>query len=250
MPSGARAWMSNRSTFVQSGCPAIRDGVLMLYANWMMARSGTLIIVTPPCQLTVTWLAPERFTLTEATSNTAGACARAPADTTATSTSTPPALLMADLVMLLLTATPRRLAGFPFAGAVGRFRTARDGLRLLDLRLHRLLLLGAHRVEALSQRLHEVDDFRRLGHLGGDDFLAGDLGVDDLPQPLAVLVLVVLQVQLAVERRDHLPGELHLLRPDLRRDGVQLLDFVDAANFRVVMQRVHHEAFLLRPHGH
>ena len=37
------------------------------------ARSGTLIIVTPPCQLTVTCVAPDLFALTEATSNVAGA---------------------------------------------------------------------------------------------------------------------------------------------------------------------------------
>jgi hypothetical protein len=40
-----------------------------------MARSGTLIIVTPPCQLTETWLAPDLFALTEATSKVAGDCA-------------------------------------------------------------------------------------------------------------------------------------------------------------------------------
>jgi hypothetical protein len=48
-----------------------------------------LIIVTPPCQLTVTCVAPDLFALTEATSNVAGACALACASINSASTSVP-----------------------------------------------------------------------------------------------------------------------------------------------------------------
>src|SRR5260221_11008532 len=63
--------------------------------------------------------------------------------------------------------------------------------RLRDCGFRRLLFLGADRVQTLPERVHQVDDLgRRLGRRG-DDFLAGDLRVDEPLQALAVLVLVV-----------------------------------------------------------
>ncbi len=66
--------------------------------------------------------------------------------------------------------------------------------RLGNRGLGRLLLRGADRVEALLQRIHQVDgpgwrlDRRR------DDLLACNLGLDDAMQPFAIFVLVVGQV--------------------------------------------------------
>ena len=65
----------------------------------------------------------------------------------------------------------------------------------VDDRLGRLLLLRADRVEALPQRVHQVDDLRRRLDRRRDDLLAGDLRVDDLLQPFAVFVLVVGQIE-------------------------------------------------------
>src|SRR5207247_215889 len=84
-----------------------------------------------------------------------------------------------------------------------------------DCRFGWRLLLLAHAIEAPAERLHEVDDLRRLLHVLRDDLAAGDLRVDDLLQPFAIFVLVVLQVQRRFERRDDLLGELDLFRLDL-----------------------------------
>src|SRR5262252_7267386 len=67
--------------------------------------------------------------------------------------------------------------------------------------LGRLLLAGADRIEALLQRVHQVDDlWRRVGRGCRDDLLARDLRVDDLLQPLAVLVAVARQIERLLER--------------------------------------------------
>ena len=74
----------------------------------------------------------------------------------------------------------------------------------------RFLLRGADRVEALLQRLHQVDDSGRCLDRRRDDLFPGDLGFDDALQPLAVFVLAVGQIERPLER-DHLLGELHFL---------------------------------------
>ena len=95
----------------------------------------------------------------------------------------------------------------------------------------------------------------RLTTFGGastcrrDDLLAGDLRVDDLLQPFAVLVLVGRQVERPLEGPDHLLRQLDLLRLHLRRHRVQLLHRVDAADLRGMVQRVHHDPALLRLDG-
>ena len=81
------------------------------------------------------------------------------------------------------------------------------------------------------------------------DLLAGDLRVDDRLQASAVLVPVVGQVQRLLERLDHLPRELGFLGLDRRRHRIELVDRVDAAHLRRVMQRVHHDAALERADG-
>jgi hypothetical protein len=52
-------------------------------------------------------------------------------------------------------------------------RRGRLGFR--ELRLGRLLLVGAHRIEAAAQRLHQVHDLRRLLGLRRDDLLPATL---------------------------------------------------------------------------
>ena len=63
--------------------------------------------------------------------------------------------------------------------------------RLGNRGLGRLLLRGADRVEALLQRIHQVDDPGWRLDRRRDDLFPGDLGFDDALQPLAVFVLVV-----------------------------------------------------------
>src|SRR6202140_1230121 len=73
--------------------------------------------------------------------------------------------------------------------------------------LRRFLLRGADGVEALLQRLHQVDDPGWCFDRRRDDLFPGDLGFDDALQPLAVFVLVVGQIEWPLERRDPLLGE-------------------------------------------
>ena len=57
------------------------------------------------------------------------------------------------------------------------------------------------------------------------------------------------QFSVPFEVLDHLLGELDLVRLDLGRDGLQLVDVVHAAHFLGVPQRVHHQPVVLRQHG-
>ena len=79
--------------------------------------------------------------------------------------------------------------------------------------------------------------------VGRDDFLAGDLRVDDPLQPFAVLVLVVRQVQRPL-RTSRSPACASLISSGFTFAGteLELVDRVDAADLRGVMQRVHHDA--------
>lgn len=56
--------------------------------------------------------------------------------------------------------------------------------------------------------------------LGGDEFLASDLGIDDLVQLLAVL-LSMLRAGAAPRTSDHVFRELYPLGFHSRRDGIQ-----------------------------
>jgi len=133
----------------------------------------------------------------------------------------------------------------PFQELSDEARTLRGqvdgtGEQLARLREQHDRLLDAHK---LAVQKMEALDRRR------DDLFPGDLGFDDALQPLAVFVLVVGQIERPLERRDHLLGELHFLGLHRGGHGVQFLDRVDAADFGGVMQRVHHNAALLRAHG-
>src|SRR5438067_1622431 len=77
------------------------------------------------------------------------------------------------------------------------------------------LLPRAHRVQTLFERVHQVHDLRRRARRsGGDDLLARDLRVDDLLQPLAVLVAVVREIERLLEGRDHVAPFLELVALD------------------------------------
>jgi hypothetical protein len=64
----------------------------------------------------------------------------------------------------------------------------------------RLLLGRADGIEALLQRLHEIDHLRRRIDGRCDDVLARDLGVDDSLKPCEIFVFVVRQVERLLER--------------------------------------------------
>src|SRR5438445_348240 len=64
------------------------------------------------------------------------------------------------------------------------------------------LLLGADRIEALLQRIHQVDDPGWRLDRRRDDLFPGDLGFDDVLQPLAVFVFVIGQIERPLERRE------------------------------------------------
>ena len=81
---------------------------------------------------------------------------------------------------------------------------------------------------------------------GRDDLFAGDLGVDDLAQLVLVVVPVLREVAFGLEVADDLPRELHFVRLDLGRHGLELVDRAHRAHFARVTQRVHHEAVLAR----
>ena len=108
------------------------------------------------------------------------------------------------------------------------------------------LLVGAHRVEALLERLHQVHDLRGHLHSRRDEFFACDLRVDDVLKALTVFVAVLVQIELLLECRDDLLGQLHFLGLHFGRDRGELFDAFGAANLSGVMKRVHHEASVVR----
>ena len=61
--------------------------------------------------------------------------------------------------------------------------------------------------------------------------------------------LYSVEVERRLEVADHLLRQLDLVRLDLRRHGLELLDVVHAAHFVGVPHRVHHEAVLARLDG-
>src|SRR6185437_3448044 len=130
---------------------------------------------------------------------------------------------------------------------------ARRRLLLLGdaLALARRLARGRrlHRLQRLLERRHEVDDRRRLRHLGGDDLLALELRLDEIGQRR----LVAVGEQLRIEGGG-------LLRDDLlrQRDGGlverPVLDVLEvgllAPHFLGRAQRADHDALAARREQH
>src|SRR4030095_15914065 len=102
------------------------------------------------------------------------------------------------------------------------------GGRLLDGSLRRLLLGAADRVEALSQRFHQVDDFRRGFLRPRYDFRSGDFRIDDLLETLTVFIFVVGQIEWTLEGADDLPREFDLLGPHGLADRIQFFYLIAA----------------------
>src|SRR6185437_5983144 len=121
---------------------------------------------------------------------------------------------------------------------------ARRGLLLLGgLALARGLARGRrlHRLQRLLQRRHEVDDRRRLGHLGGDDLLALELRLDEIGQRR----LVAVGEQLRIEGGGLLGDDL-LRQGDRRLVERPILDVFEirllAPHFLGRAQRADHDA--------
>src|SRR5439155_1440097 len=114
--------------------------------------------------------------------------------------------------------------------------TPSGALSLRDLLLWRgpvraaRLLARADGVEALAQRLHEIDDFRRRLGFGRHDLPPFDLRVDDLAQAHLVFVLVRFEIEIARKGANDLVRELHFVGLDLLRHVVELLDLLHAAD--------------------
>src|SRR5437660_4370614 len=108
------------------------------------------------------------------------------------------------------------------------------------------LLLGL--LDRLPQRFHEVHDLGRLRSLGGFDDLALHLGLHDLHDRLAVVVLVAAGVEVVGEALDQGLGHLELLRVDLHL-ALQPFEAFHRANLVGPVQRVHDQALAVGVQG-
>src|SRR6185369_5816231 len=91
--------------------------------------------------------------------------------------------------------------------------------------------------EALLERLHQVDDLRlRRGRLDDGGLLTRHLLVDDLAEPVAVVVAVLLGLEaLDGELSDELLRELHLAVAPLA--GIAERDVVEGSDLVGVVER-------------
>jgi hypothetical protein len=110
--------------------------------------------------------------------------------------------------------SPLALRPFPFRN---RSRLQHLGGRFLR---------RTHRVEALFQRVHQIDDRRRGRREGRHDLLAGNLRLDNLSQPFTIFVRELGEVERLIEHLDHLLRELNFFRPHLRRHRVQFVSTI------------------------
>ena len=93
------------------------------------------------------------------------------------------------------------------------FRSAFAAGFLLALTVSRLFLSASIRFTT----------FAGISTAGATNLFAGDLRVDDVLQPLAVFVAVLVQVELLLERRDDLLGQLHFLGLHFGRESWRAL---------------------------